>query len=558
MRIALLAVTLSMFACRSAPPPRSADTLIFNGRIYLGSPEWTTVEALLVADGRVIATGASADLASRAGNDVVRIDLGGATAVPGLQDAHGHLEGLGAALEIVDLRGAASYEDVVARVVARAASTPRGAWIYGRGWDQNLWPIKEFPTHAALSRAVPDHPVLLSRVDGHASLANAVAMRAAGLDRAFDTEFVVSGGRVLLDNERRPTGVFVDAAERLFDDVLPTADSALRERHILAAQEKLLSVGLTAVHDMGVSREGAQVLRRLRDSGRLKLRLVEYLSGDPAMELNDLQGFPWDADERDQLSVIGVKLYADGALGSRGATLIAPYHDEPSHSGLALATREQLARCVALCAAKGLQPAVHAIGDAANRDVLDVYEAQMRATPSFGALRPRIEHAQVVSPEDWPRFDALGVIASMQPTHATSDMPWAPDRLGPTRVEGAYAWRRLSADPARLAFGSDFPVEDANPLEGLYAAITCSDKSGRPAEGYRPDQRLSSREALAAFTIGAARAARQEDRRGGLWPGFGADLTVLDVDPLTCEPSALLGARVRMTIVNGEVVYSAR
>ncbi|MCY3000637.1 MAG: amidohydrolase family protein, partial [Planctomycetota bacterium] len=249
-----------------------------------------------------------------------------------------------------------------------------------------------------------------------------------------------------------------------------------------------------------------------------------------------------------------VKLYADGALGSRGAALLEPYHDEPTNSGLTLLSKEELQNAVALCAEHGLQPAVHAIGDRANRMVLDAYAKQIARDPKFRELRPRVEHAQVVSPQDWARFDELGAIASMQPTHATSDMPWAPSRLGPERIQEAYAWRRLVADPSLLAFGSDFPVESHDPLPGLYAAITCARPDGTPAGGFLPDQRLSPREALSAFTFGAARAARQEDRRGRLAPGYFADMTVLAVDPLECEPAALLGGPVRFTIVNGEPV----
>jgi predicted amidohydrolase YtcJ len=545
---------MALAACasheRGATAREPGDTLIVNGTIYLGAPEWRRVEALLVRDGLVVAGGAAAELA-RDAREPRTIDLGGAVAIPGLQDAHGHLEGLGEALETVDLRGAASLDEVVARVVERARTTPKGEWIRGRGWDQNLWESKRFPEHGPLSAATPDHPVLLERIDGHATLANALAMRIAGVDRAFESESPGAGGRVLLDAKKRPTGVFVDEACALVESAPPRPDRATRERRILAAQERLVSLGLTAVHDMGVARETLEVLRELRDEGRLDVRCIEYLSGPEGLGESSLE------PERGRLSVVGVKLYADGALGSRGAALLEPYHDEPSQSGLTLMSREELVRAVDACAEHGLQPAVHAIGDRANREVLDVYEARIRRDPAFAGLRPRIEHAQVVAREDWPRFEALGVIASMQPTHATSDMPWAPQRLGPERVAGAYAWRALVADPSSLAFGSDFPVESPDPLEGLYAAITCRRPDGTPADGFRPDQRLSAREALAAFTWGAARACRQERVRGRLLPGYAADLTVLDVDPLRCEPDELLRARVLRTIVDGEVVHSA-
>ncbi len=542
-------------ACAASAPARVDVTLVHNARIYLGAPQWLPVEALAVREGRVVAAGALDELERGPWNIVARLDLGGGFAVPGLQDAHGHVEGLGEALESVDLRGVTSYEELIARVAARASTLPPGEWVRGRGWDQNLWPTREFPHHAALSAATPEHPVLLERVDGHASLANALAMRAARVDRAWSSEDEIAGGRVLLDGEKRPTGVFVDTACALLERAAPSADAAVRERRWLAAQEHLLAVGLTCVHDMGVSPATVRTLERLRDQGRLKLRLVEYLSGGAGLRAEDLAGFPLAPDALDRLSAPGVKLYADGALGSRGAALLEPYHDESTHRGLMVTEPAELAAAIELCVRAGLQPAVHAIGDRANRVVLDIFETLEREHRVVRELRPRIEHAQVVARDDWPRFEALGVIASMQPTHATSDMPWAPRRLGEQRIEGAYAWRRLAAEPTRLAFGSDFPVERASPLEGLYAAITCAGPDGAPRDGYRPDQRLSAREALAAFTCGAARAAHQEDRRGRLLPGYFADLTVLDVDPLECVPAQLLSARVTATVINGELVY---
>lgn len=548
---------VSSVACVAPSAPSASATLFHNGRIYLGAPQWLAVEALLVSEGRVVAAGALAELEASAWRVDQRVDLGGAVALPGLQDAHGHVEGLGESLESVDLRGARSYEELIARVSERARALPAGEWIRGRGWDQNLWPDKVFPHHAALSAATPLHPVLLERVDGHATLANAAAMRAAAVDHAWSSEAEIPGGRVLLDSELRPTGVFVDTASAALERAAPRPDSALRKRRWLAAQEHLLALGLTCVHDMGVAPSTVAMLARLRDEGRLKLRLVEYLSGGAGMRADDVRGFPLEPDPLDRLSVPGVKLYADGALGSRGAALLEPYHDESSHSGLLVTDPAALREAIALCAASGLQPAVHAIGDRANRIVLDLFEECSARDPRFRALRPRIEHAQVVAREDWPRFDALGAVASMQPTHATSDMPWAPQRLGDERVEGAYAWRRLTATPEHLAFGSDFPVERAHPFEGLYAAITCASPAGEPREGYRPDQRLSATEALAAFTFGAARAAHQEQRRGRLLPGYFADLTVVDLDPLECAPAELLKARALMTVINGEVVYRA-
>jgi predicted amidohydrolase YtcJ len=552
LSLALLAGCSATRAAPSAPA-----TLIHNGRIYLGAPEWTCVEALLVRDGRVVAAGTEAELERGLTGVDERIDLGGAIAVPGLQDAHGHLEGYGESLESVDLRDARSLAELVERVRQRASTRPPGTWILGRGWDQTLWPGGEFPEHAALSAAVPDHPVFLKRVDGHAAFVNARALELAGLEGDLTTRasgLAGPGGSIRLDSNGRASGVLVDGATRLVSQRIPPPDRDTRRRRLLLAQERLLAFGLTAVHDMGVTPEGLGLLRELRDEGRWKLRAVEYLWGN--------EGVPPDwrplaPDARDVLCAPGVKLMIDGALGSRGAALLEPYADAPRESGLLMLTPEELAERVEACARQGLQPAVHAIGDRGNRLVLDAYERAAVLTPDFRDLRPRVEHAQVVSSADWTRFAALSAIPSMQPTHATSDMRWAEQRLGPERVLGAYAWRRLDSPRAPLALGSDFPVESPNPLEGLYAARTRQDRDGSPAGGFQPDQRLSAREALAGFTAGAAFAVHQEDRRGALRPGYFADLTVLDVDPLEAAPSALLGARVKLTILSGEVVFRA-
>jgi predicted amidohydrolase YtcJ len=533
-----------------------ADSVLFHGgRIHLGAPDWRRVDALLAVGGRVRAVGSEAELRRALPPGCREVDLAGATAVPGLQDAHGHVESYGKSLETVDLKGCASYAELCERVAAQAALQPPGTWVEGRGWDQTRWSENAFPHHRALSERVPDHPVYLARVDGHAALANARALEAAGLTGPQASEHPVPGGELRLDPERRPTGVLVDAAMGLVSRHLPEPDEATRVRRILRAQTELLAQGLTCVHDMGVSRSTIDLLARLRDDGRLKLRLVEYLHGNRELGERDLRGLPLAPDPRDRLCAIGVKLLVDGALGSRGAALLEPYDDAPGETGLVQLTPDELRERIATCAAAGLQPAIHAIGDRGNRMVLDAYEAELKRNPGFAELRPRVEHAQVVSPEDWGRFAALGAIPSMQPTHATSDMRWAQERLGARRLPGAYAWRRLAPDLSSLAFGSDFPVEETNPLLGLYAALTRQDAAGWPEGGWLGDQRLDARTALAAFTSGAAYAAHQEDRRGRLAPGYRADLSAFDVDPLECEPRELLAARCVMTVIDGEVVW---
>lgn len=566
---ALFCLTVLLGACDSPTAASSAapgsgekgaskHLLMIGATIHVAPPAWTVVRALYVEGGRVIAVGSEAQMRARAREPYTTLDLGGGVAVPGLIDAHGHLEGLGKSLEEIDLRGVGSYSMLVARVAARAAELPPGTWIEGRGWDQNLWSDKQFPNHAELSRAVPNHPVVLSRVDGHAILVNGKALEVAGLAGEQRDEFPVAGGRMLLDSARKPTGVFVDNATGLIVRSMPAPDLETRKRRMRLAAHELARNGLTGMHDMGEDKIAARLLMNLALEGDLPIEVAGYISQDL------LETFGKTGTGQDELSaqlryrILGAKLYMDGALGSRGAALLADYADEPGNRGLAMLEPERLDALLEVCDDNGLQPAIHAIGDLANRRVLDAYERRMARSKTFAALRPRIEHAQVVAPQDWPRFAALGVIPSMQPTHSTSDMPWAPARLGRERIEGAYAWRHLDPDGHSIAFGSDCPVELCDPLAGLYSAITCADSRGEPKDGYRPDQRLDASRALAAFTINAAHAARQEKDFGSLEPGHFANLTLLDLDPLTCEPKSLLGGQhVRRTIVRGEVVFSA-
>ena len=562
----LLASAL-LCACLSGKPPWMAeDYLLVSGGTIYPSAEAEPVEALFVEDGRVVALGTAMEMEERARKTdklleewrvpqpVRRIDLGGGVAVPGLMDAHGHLEGLGETLESVDLVGCASVTELIERVAARAATVPAGTWIVGRGWDQTRWTPGEFPRHAALSARVPEHPVYLERIDGHAAFVNRAALDLAKLTGGVPLP-PIEGGKVVLDERGEPTGVLVDAATTLVTSRIPPPDATTRKRRILAAQQALLACGLTAMHDMGTAPETLAVLRELAESGELKLRVASYLWANEGLApFGDVE------PEREldaKLRIVGAKLMVDGALGSRGAALLADYSDAPGERGLMQMSSEAFQARVEEVFAAGLQPAAHAIGDAGNRRVLEAYALALAKSTGLGDLRPRLEHAQVVAREDWARFAELGVIPSMQPTHATSDMRWAEQRLGMERAEGAYAWKKLPGPGAPLAFGSDFPVERPHPLEGLYAALTRQDKDGHPPGGWRADQCLDARAALAAFTSGAAYAAHEEERRGKLLVGYAADLSVFDVDPLRCEPQALLTAQATMTIVDGELVWPA-
>ena len=547
----------------AAPSPpfvvEEQATIFFGGKILLNDSRGTASPALLERGGKVVAVGTRADLeAMPEAKGAALVDLRGGVAVPGLQDAHGHLASYGASLTDVDLRGCASFEQVVDRVAARAATEKENVWIVGRGWDQNLWADKALPHHEMLSRRTPRNPVFLTRVDGHAGIANRLALTAAKLDHEYGAEPKMQGGRLLLDADKRPSGVLLDDAMDIVRKTIPPPTRRQIEARILAAEEKLLAFGLTCIHDMGTTREELDVLKELRVRSRLRLRIVSYIAGNGDLPPEALEDLPLPPDANDQLACPGMKLVADGALGSRGAALLTDYSDAPGERGYLILDVKQLSTKIALCQAKGLQPAVHAIGDRANRTVLDVYETLLTVHPEARALRPRIEHAQVVSLKDWPRFPALGVIPSMQPVHAVSDMPWAVERLGKERARGAYAWRGLAPQLRALAFGSDFPVESPDPLAGLYAARTRSTPSDDADSSLFPDQSLDGASALEGFTIGAAYACHQEDRRGRLLPGYGCDMTVLTVDPVRCDPAQLLGAKATMTIVNGEVVWRAK
>jgi predicted amidohydrolase YtcJ len=537
------------------PTGPTADLVLRGGDVWtLGGSEGGDehVSAIAIDEGVVVAVGTAEELESRIGPETRVIELDGATVLPGLTDAHAHLTNLGLTLETVDLRGAASIDEVVRRVQEGA---PKEGWIIGRGWDQNRWPASggahAMPTHDALSAAFPDRPVVLSRVDGHAVWVNEAAMRASGITRSTQAP---RGGEILRDRRGEPTGVFVDAAEELI--VVPPPSVSDVERRLLAAQAHAVERGLTGVHDMGLDATTDRVLRDLEARGLWKLRVHGYAS--EAWFLAGLDGKTADPIAPASRYVLaGVKVYVDGALGSRGAALHEDYADRPGHRGLLQNDPEHFVTLTSRALDVGLQVASHAIGDRGNTIILDAYAKALTAHPSSQA-RLRVEHAQVVDPADIPRFAELGVIASMQPTHATSDMPWVPARLGATRLDGVYAWRRMLDAGVVLAFGSDAPVESIDPRLGLYAAVTRMDDEGKPPGGWLPDQRLRLHEAIDAFTRGAAFAAHREAHLGRLVPGMQADLTVFAVRLDSLDAPALPKAPLRATIIAGEVVWEAK
>jgi predicted amidohydrolase YtcJ len=508
-------------------------------------------QALAIVDGRILAVGNDEEVRSLANWRTKRIDLKGAIVVPGLTDSHLHLLGFGRSLEQIQLTGTTAPEEIEALVAAQALTLPSGTWIRGRGWDQNDWEVKEYPTKEILDRAAPDHPVMLSRIDGHAIWVNSCAMAETGVTTDTPTP---AGGAIIRDSEGNPTGIFIDNAENLITDKLPEPSKEDIRRWLLAAVERLNQVGLTSVHDAGVDAMTIEVLRELIDDGKFTLRYYGMLDGSN----EDLLGTHFIGGPTIRyggyLTLRSVKFYADGALGSRGAALLTPYSDDPENQGLIVTPVEELESLVERTMRAGFQPCIHAIGDRGNRVVLDIYERVIDRTGQRN-LRPRIEHAQVLSNRDIRRFARLGVIPAMQPSHATSDMYWAEDRLGPERIRGAYAWRTLLNAGVIIPGGSDCPVEREEPLLQIYAARTRQDVSGWPGEGWYPDERMGGLEALKAMTSWSAHAAFEEERRGKILPGYDADFTILDTNPVVCEPRDILSTKVLMTIVAGEVVW---
>jgi predicted amidohydrolase YtcJ len=510
-------------------------------------------EAMRVgADGRVQAIGKSSELQA---GDAQRIDAGGLVLMPGLIDAHGHVLALGAARRSLELRDTADLAAALAAVKSHADAHPQAAWITGGGWNQATWKLGRFPTAAELDTAESRRPVWLSRVDGHAGWANSRALQLAGITR--DTPDPADG-RIERDANGVPTGVLVDGAMGLIERQVPAESASELAADLDSAERELLSLGLTSVHDAGISADADQLLRQRAEAGRLKIRIYGMARGDDRDFMARLYAAGPLLDGGDgRYSLRAVKLFADGALGSRGAALLAPYSDAPATRGLLFQGDAELQARMRAAAKAGFQVAVHAIGDAANRQVLAGFEALAREMGARStALRHRIEHAQVVALADIPRFAKDQVIASMQPTHATSDMNMAEDRIGPQRIQGAYAWQRLLKSGASLACGSDFPVEEPSPWAGLYAAITREDAQGRPVGGWYRRQALNRVQALDCFTRGAAFAAHAENDVGALTPGHRADFILVDRDPLTSSPAALLEARVLQTWVGGRLVHS--
>lgn len=545
--VVLLAVPAA--SQRPAPPP--ADLILVNTKIYTVDDSHPFAQAMAVRGGRVAFVGSTREALLLRGPSSQVIDLAGRTVIPGMVDAHAHLFGLGEFLRNIDLTDTRSFDAIVSRVAARVKDVPSGRWVLGRGWDQNKWGDTRFPTHDALSRVSPNNPVVLTRIDGHAVLANAAAMKAAGVTAATPDP---AGGRIERTAAGEPTGVFVDNAMSLIQRIVPPLSHDDMRSATLAAIAEANRWGLVGLHDPGEPREVLDVFEELAKEGKFNLRVYAMISDDSAAIEHYFRRGPQSELYDDHLWIRSIKLYADGALGSRGAALLDPYADDPKNAGLLRSTPEHM-RDVAIRALQhGFQVATHAIGDRGNRVALDAYQAALERVPTVDH-RFRIEHVQVLDHADVPRFAQLGVIPSMQSVHQTSDMYWAATRLGPARILGAYAWRSLLQTGVILPNGSDLPVERVNPLYSFHAAVSRQDEHDWPPGGWYPEQRMTREEALKSMTVWPAYAGFQEHVMGSLTPGKLADFDVLDRDIMVVPASEILGTQVLATYIGGRAVY---
>ncbi len=517
--------------------------ILHHGKIYLVDSAFGTADAMAVKNGKIVRTGSNDDILKSYRSDSM-VDAQGRAVYPGFIDAHAHFVGYGRSLFEVNLYGCKNWEEALQRVRNFAEANPGLAWIRGRGWDQNSWPGRAFPDNAALNAMFPTTPVLLDRVDGHAAIANAAALERAGITAGQQLE----GGSIATDRGRL-TGLLLDNAVDKVSRTIPLPSMEMYEKWLLAAQQACFAQGLTTVTDCGLSYRDVEAVEALQNNGKLLMRLYVMLSDDTANYRRYLARGPYQTD---RLFVKGIKVYADGALGSRGACLLAPYSDKPGWSGFLLRPASHYDSVARMLAATEFQMCTHAIGDSGNRMVLQTYGRYLKGPND---RRWRIEHAQVVHPDDFPLFGASSIIPSVQPTHATSDMYWALERVGPERMRGAYAYRQLLEQNGWLPLGTDFPVEDISPFKTFYAAVIRRDGKGYPAEGFQPEGALTRQQALRGMTAWAARAGFLEQEVGSLREGFKADFIITSDDLMLAPDTALLQTRVVATYSGGRKVF---
>ena len=550
--LALTSLVLALpGAARAAEP---ADLVLTNAVVHTVDAKRPRAGAVAVRGHRIVAVGSAVEVRAFVGSRTRVLDLGGRTVVPGFDDSHAHLLGIGFARLDVDLVGARSYAEVVERVATAVRGRRTGEWIRGRGWHEGKWDapaagsVRGFPTHEVLTAVSPENPVVLDRADGHAVLANARAMGLKGISRETKAP---AGGEIIRNAAGEATGVFVDNAEGLVAAPERSPDEVRRALEL--AMDECLAKGVTSLTDAGAGTDVLALYREAAAAGKLRTRLYVMAAGLPTMRT---LGRPEIGLGNGMLTVRSVKLYADGALGSRGAALLEPYSDDPGNAGLLVTPPADILEAARFALAHGFQVGTHAIGDRANRIVLDAYETAFRESPAAKDPRFRIEHAQILDAADIPRFGRLGVLAAMQGIHCPSDRPWAPQRLGDARVaEGAYVWRKLLDTGARILNGTDAPVEDVSPIQNFHASVTRQDAEGRPPGGFDPGQKLTRAEALRTMTLDAAYGSFAEEEKGSIEVGKLADLVVLSQDILSVPDDALMKTEVLATIVDGQVLY---
>ena len=559
LTIGWFSICLLMISC-SAFHPR-ADLVIHNGTIYTLDEKQPTVDMVAVSDGRITYTGQADRLDRWIGPQTNVLNLQGKTMTPGFIESHGHILYLGYAKMILDLSMVNNYEQLVDKVAQAVARAQPGEWIVGRGWHQSKWNppprplVKGFQTHSALSKVSPDNPVFLYHASGHAGFANARAMNIAGVN---PSSVFVEGGEIIKTPEGEPTGIFTEKAQTLITRHIPQTTSQKNRRALQAAIDEIMANGITSFRDAASGREAISLYREFLDQKKLKVRLWVMIDGkDPSLLAEWLAKGPEVGSGYDFLTIRAIKLFADGALGSRGAWLLEPYSDRPGHSGHTTIPMDTVYDISNKALAHGFQLAVHAIGDRANQEVLNQFEKAFQENPAAAKdHRFRIEHAQHISEDDIPRFAKLGVIASVQSIHHASDRPWAIKRLGKKRIEeGAYVWQKLLQTGAIVINGTDAPVEPIDPIACFYAAVTRRTLKGNPPGGYEPEQRMSRQQALRSYTLDAAYGGFEEDIKGSIEPGKLADFTIFSQDLMQVPEDRILDTRVAYTIINGEIVY---
>ena len=555
--IALVAATLLGFVFVN-PQVESADVVFKNGQVYTVNERQPRAEAIAVKGGRIIFVGTNSEARKYEGKATRVVDLKGKTVVPGMTDSHNHLFGIGLREMTLNLEGTTSLEDFLAKVKARVDRAKPGEWVTGRGWIETFWKPPVFPTRQDLDRVAPNNPIFLDRADGHGAISNSAALKIAGIDRNTPNPF---GGEISKDKAGDPNGMLLDNAQELVTKHIPPTTSAEAEQAILLGVKREIELGWCQIQDAGGSYDDVALYRKLYGEGKIKLRIYKavYGPGESAERLLREGATVGDFDGRFTLRTI--KVVSDGSLGSRSAALLEPYSDKPETSGFLTVKEEELQPMLQAALRQGIQVETHAIGDRANRFILDSYEKALAAVPSdqrkIRDPRWRVEHAQIVNPVDIPRFSRLGVIPSMQPSHAIGDLHFAPSRLGIKRLEGAYAWQSFIKSGSMVVAGSDAPVERGEPMIEFYAAVARRDQKGFSGEGWHPEQAVTREQALKMLTLWPAYAAFEEKIKGSIEVGKLADLTVLSADIMKISEPEILKTRCLMTVINGEVVYGA-